>query len=126
MEQGVDRADEGAKGRAPSRMSEVSGTILPPARYGAGWGTEMKLLTEYLEHALAFERMAAQENNPEIRAQFEKQAVAYRKLVVERAAKYGLPAPSPPPPRSSQVSLNQPKLGRQTPTEDRQPNDGPE
>jgi hypothetical protein len=86
----------------------------------------MKLLTEYLEHALSFERMAAEENNPEVRAQFEKQALAYRKLVVERAAKYGLPAPSPPLQRASQLSLNQPKPGRQTATEDRQPNDGPE
>jgi hypothetical protein len=33
----------------------------------------MKLLTEYLEHALSFERMAAQENNAEVRAQFEQQ-----------------------------------------------------
>jgi hypothetical protein len=57
----------------------------------------MKLLTEYLEHALSFERMAAQEANPEIRAQFEKQAAAYRKLATERAERYGLPAPSPPP-----------------------------
>jgi hypothetical protein len=32
----------------------------------------MKLLTEYLEHAISFERMAARETNPEIRAQFEK------------------------------------------------------
>lgn len=29
--------------------------------------------------------------------QFEKQAEAYRKLVAERAARYGPPAPSPPP-----------------------------
>jgi hypothetical protein len=56
----------------------------------------MKLLTEYLEHALSFERMAAEETNPEVREQFEKQAAAYRKLVAERAVKYGLPAPSPP------------------------------
>jgi hypothetical protein len=56
----------------------------------------MKLLTEYLEHALQFERLAAEETNPEIKAQFESQAAAYRKLVVERAAKYGLPPPSEP------------------------------
>jgi hypothetical protein len=56
----------------------------------------MKLLTEYLEHALQFERLAAEETNPEITAQFEGQAAAYRKLVAERAAKYGLPAPSEP------------------------------
>jgi len=56
----------------------------------------MKLLTEYLEHALTFKRMAAEETNPEVKAQFEKQAAAYRKLATERAAKYGLPAPSQP------------------------------
>jgi hypothetical protein len=55
----------------------------------------MKLLTEYIEHALAFERMAAQEDNREVRAQFQDQARAYRKLAAERAAKYGLPSPSP-------------------------------
>jgi hypothetical protein len=63
---------------------------------GAAGGTEMKLLTEYLEHALAFERLAAQENDPQVKAQFESQAAAYRKLAAERAARYGLPAPSPP------------------------------
>jgi hypothetical protein len=56
----------------------------------------MKLLTEYLDHAVSFERMAAQENNPEVRVQFEKQAAAYRNLAAERAARYGLPAPSVP------------------------------
>jgi hypothetical protein len=56
----------------------------------------MKLLNEYLEHALSFERMAAEENKPEVRAQFERQAAAYRKLAGERAARYGLPAPSLP------------------------------
>jgi len=56
----------------------------------------MKLLTEYLEHALTFERMAAEETNPEVRAQFEQQAAAYRKLAAQRAEQYGLPPPSPP------------------------------
>jgi hypothetical protein len=55
----------------------------------------MKLLTEYLDHALSFERMAAQENNRETRARFEKQAAAYRKLAAERAARNGLSVPSP-------------------------------
>jgi hypothetical protein len=57
----------------------------------------MRLLTEYLEHALSFERMAAQETNPKVRAQFEKRASAYRKLAAERAARFGLSAPSLPP-----------------------------
>jgi hypothetical protein len=69
---------------------------LSPARYGCGSGNRNELLTEYIEHALAFERLAAEENNPEVRAQFEEQAAAYRKLVAERAARYGLPIPSPP------------------------------
>jgi hypothetical protein len=56
----------------------------------------MKLINEYLEHALAFERLASEESNPEVRAQFEQQAKAYRKLAGERAARYGFPAPSPP------------------------------
>ena len=56
----------------------------------------MKHLSEYLEHALSFERMAAQEKDPEVREQFEKQADAYRKLAAERAARYGLPPPSLP------------------------------
>lgn len=57
----------------------------------------MKLLTEYLEHALTFERLAAEETNSELRNHFELQAAAYRKLVSERAVRYGLPPPSPPP-----------------------------
>jgi hypothetical protein len=56
----------------------------------------MKMIAEYLEHALQFERMAADEENPEIKGQFEKQARAYRKLASERAAKLGM---EPPPPR---------------------------
>jgi hypothetical protein len=57
----------------------------------------MKLLSEYLDHALLFERLAAEENNSELRAQFEKQAGAYRNLVAERAERYGLPPQSAPP-----------------------------
>jgi hypothetical protein len=55
-----------------------------------------QLLTEYLEHALQFERLAAQESNPKLKAQFESQACAYRKLSADRAERYGLPPPSPP------------------------------
>jgi hypothetical protein len=56
----------------------------------------MKLLAEYLDHALSFERLAEQETNSEIKAQFLKQAAAYRKLAADRAARYGLPASRPP------------------------------
>ena len=56
----------------------------------------MKLLGEYLEHALQFERLAAQETNPELKASLEGQAVAYRKMAAKRALELGLPQPSPP------------------------------
>jgi hypothetical protein len=59
----------------------------------------MKMIAEYLEHALEFERMAANEENPQLKADFEKQAAAYRKLAAERTKKLGLE----PPPGRSQV-----------------------
>jgi hypothetical protein len=46
---------------------------------------------------LQFERLAAQEADPKLKAQFAEQAKAYRELAAERAARYGLPPPSPPP-----------------------------
>ncbi len=54
----------------------------------------MKMIAEYLEHALQFERMAEAETNPDAKGLFEKQAAAYRKLAAERAKKIGL---DPPP-----------------------------
>jgi hypothetical protein len=57
----------------------------------------MKMLSEYIEHALTFERLAAQEQNPKLKAELESQAKAYRKLAEERAIRFGLPLPSPPP-----------------------------
>jgi hypothetical protein len=56
----------------------------------------MKMVTEYIEHALTFERLAAEEQDPKLKAELESQAKAYRNLAAERAAKYGLPLPSPP------------------------------
>jgi hypothetical protein len=44
----------------------------------------MQRLTEYLEHARQFERLAAEETNPEIKAKFEKQAASYRCLAERR------------------------------------------
>jgi hypothetical protein len=55
------------------------------------------MIAEYLEHALQFERMAGEEKNPQLKAQLERQAAAYRKLAAERAKKLGLqPPPSGP------------------------------
>jgi hypothetical protein len=45
----------------------------------------MQRLAEYLENARQFERLAADEINPAIKAQFEKQADAYRNLAERRA-----------------------------------------
>jgi hypothetical protein len=51
------------------------------------------MIAEYLENALRFEGLAADEPNPKLKADLERQAVAYRKLATERASKLGLPAP---------------------------------
>jgi hypothetical protein len=56
----------------------------------------MKLLSQYLDHALKFESLAAAESNPELNAALAGQARAYRKLASQRAAKLGLPQPSAP------------------------------
>jgi hypothetical protein len=54
------------------------------------------MIAEYLEHALQFERMAAQESDPALKQSLTKQAQAYRKLASERAKR--LPPPSSPKP----------------------------
>jgi hypothetical protein len=43
------------------------------------------MIAEYLEHALQFERLAAEESDPQLKASLESQAIAYRKLAEERA-----------------------------------------
>jgi hypothetical protein len=42
----------------------------------AGRTLTMKMIAEYLENALKFERLAAEEQNPELKTQLEKQALA--------------------------------------------------
>ncbi len=54
----------------------------------------MKMVAEHLDMAMKFERMAAHETDPKVRAEFEKQAAAYRKLAEKRAKQYGLEMPS--------------------------------
>ena len=60
------------------------------------------MIAEYLERALQFERMAADEKNPELKAQLEKQARSYRKLAADRAKKLGMQPP--PEPGNSQAT----------------------
>jgi len=54
----------------------------------------MKLIAEYLEHAVHFERMAAGEANADLKNALLGQAEAYRKLAAERAERQ---KPSGPP-----------------------------
>ena len=56
----------------------------------------MKLLGEYLEHAMTFERMASEESDPKLKESMQSQAKAYRKMAAKRAKMLGLPEPSPP------------------------------
>jgi hypothetical protein len=46
----------------------------------------MKMIHEYLERSVQFERMADEADDPSLRQQFLKQAAAYRKLAEKRAA----------------------------------------
>ncbi len=48
------------------------------------------MLAEYLESAVKFEQMAAHEKDPKLKADFEKQAAAYRNLAEKRAKEHGL------------------------------------
>jgi len=53
----------------------------------------MKMLAEYLEKAIYFEKLAAEEKDAKLKADFENQAAAYRKLAVNRAKEYKLDLP---------------------------------
>jgi hypothetical protein len=56
----------------------------------------MKMIAEYLEHALQFEKMAAEATDPALKEALGKQAVAYRKLAAERAVRKGVLPPQDP------------------------------
>jgi hypothetical protein len=47
----------------------------------------MKTTADYLDLALQFDLLATFEENPKLRADFEQQAVAYRKLAATRLEK---------------------------------------
>ena len=53
-------------------------------------GCSVKMIAEYLEHALQFERMAAEATDPQLKESLAKQGAAYRKLASERAERQGL------------------------------------
>jgi hypothetical protein len=77
---------------ATRRMGPFSSAAKPESPHRAE-STTMKTIAEYREDALKFERLAADEQNPELKAQFEKQAVTYRKLASKRERALGLPPP---------------------------------
>jgi len=54
----------------------------------------MKMLAEYVENAIKFEELAAEEKDAKLKDHFEKQGAAYRKLAEKRAKDYGLEVPS--------------------------------
>jgi hypothetical protein len=56
----------------------------------------MKMIAEYVEHAIQFERMAGEAADPALKESLSKQARAYRKLTEERAERLHLPK-SPQP-----------------------------
>jgi hypothetical protein len=60
-------------------------------------GQAMKLVSEYLEQAVHFEQLAAEEPDPKLKAELEAQAVAYHKLAAKRAQQLGVPLPERPP-----------------------------
>jgi hypothetical protein len=60
----------------------------------AGRNRAMKLLAEYLDRALEFERMADLTQEPALREQLLQQSAAYRKLATQRATQLGLPSPT--------------------------------
>lgn len=51
----------------------------------------MELVLRYLENAVRFRNMAAVEPDPRLRAEFERQAEAYRKMAENRAKERDLP-----------------------------------
>ena len=51
----------------------------------------MKLVAEYLEDAVRFDRMAADATDPKLKQALRNQADAYRKLATKRASQLKLP-----------------------------------
>ena len=50
----------------------------------------MRMVAEYLDHALQFERMAAEATDSDLQKALAGQAVAYRKLADERVRRMNL------------------------------------
>jgi hypothetical protein len=61
----------------------------------------MKLLSQYLERALHFERLASEETEPKLKASLEEQAASYRRMAAKHAKMLGLRAPNAPDSKQS-------------------------
>jgi hypothetical protein len=62
----------------------------------------MKLVSEYLEDAVRFKRMADEAADPKLKESLQAQALAYHKLAEKRAAELNLPPvnlPAAPTPK---------------------------
>ncbi len=57
----------------------------------------MKLVAEYLERSMEFQRMADEAADPEFKTKLHEQAMAYYRLAVKRAQEMGVKPPDPPP-----------------------------
>ena len=47
----------------------------------------LTIVDQWIEHALEFEQKAESEENPKIKAVFQRQAASYRKLAADHAKK---------------------------------------
>lgn len=57
----------------------------------------MRMIAEYLEHAIRFEQMAEEAIDPKFKETLLQQAIAYRKLAEQRAKKFNISLPKQPP-----------------------------
>jgi len=53
----------------------------------------MRMIAQYLEHAIRFEQMAEEATDPKFKDSLLQQAAAYRKLAEQRAKKLNIPLP---------------------------------
>lgn len=68
----------------------------------------MRMIAEYLEHAIRFEQMAEQATDAKFKAGLLQQAAAYRKLAQERAKQLNVAIPKAPPNTSPEAPLKTP------------------
>jgi hypothetical protein len=54
----------------------------------------MKQLSEFLQHTIEFQALAARESNPTLRARYQEQADAYQALAEKLAAELGIDIPA--------------------------------